>query len=54
MPDQAQAGEDGHTKTPAPLPRPAIVRPFGKLADRISEPGERIDLAAKLQRPMAP
>ena len=26
----------------------------GKLADRISEPGERIDLAAKLQRPIAP
>jgi hypothetical protein len=35
------------------MARPAIVRPFGKLAERFSEPGERIDLAAKLQKLMA-
>jgi hypothetical protein len=33
--------------------RPAILRRFAKLVDRISEPGERVNLAAELQRLMA-
>jgi hypothetical protein len=52
-PDQPQADEDGHAERPAPPLRPAILRRFAKLVDRISEPVEGVDLAAELQRLMA-